>query len=420
MNIFSYFRSQKKQSAQVAKERLQVIVARERTHRGGPDYLPQLQEEILKVVRRYVQESLAIPASGDANRLDEWLTQYGGGLYATSVGGGLTGKGIDGVAVVDDPIKNREEAESPRIREKIASWFGDVVMTRLERNASVIVIMTRWHPGDLIGELSGTGDWETINIPALRTDADGVERALLPAYPDGAPAYPVARLHELRRQLGDYSFASLYQGMPRPRGGTVFGEATTCALADVPSQGRDFIGVDLAYTARTHADWSTAVVLRTQRYKDDEGARRTRCWVVDVLRRQERASDFVRRLQHLERAHPGAPMVWHGSTTERGGADAIRELGLPQLRPMLATGDKFVRSQPVAAAWNAGDVWVPRDAPWSTAFLDEVQSFTGVGDRTDDQVDALASAFSSVATTPSSDIKTGRRAKFGRSARSAF
>ncbi len=55
MNIFNYFRSQKKNSAQVAKERLQVIVARERTHRGGPDYLPQLQEEILRVVRKFVQ-----------------------------------------------------------------------------------------------------------------------------------------------------------------------------------------------------------------------------------------------------------------------------------------------------------------------------------------------------------------------------
>lgn len=55
MNIFNYFRSQKKNSAQVAKERLQVIVARERTHREGPDYLPQLQDEILKVVRKFVQ-----------------------------------------------------------------------------------------------------------------------------------------------------------------------------------------------------------------------------------------------------------------------------------------------------------------------------------------------------------------------------
>jgi cell division topological specificity factor len=54
MNFFNYFRSQRKQSAAVAKERLQIIVARERTQRGGPDYLPLLKEEILNVIRKYV------------------------------------------------------------------------------------------------------------------------------------------------------------------------------------------------------------------------------------------------------------------------------------------------------------------------------------------------------------------------------
>lgn len=54
MNFFNYFRSQRKKSATVAKERLQIIVARERTPRGGPDYLPMLKEELLNVIRKYV------------------------------------------------------------------------------------------------------------------------------------------------------------------------------------------------------------------------------------------------------------------------------------------------------------------------------------------------------------------------------
>ena len=54
MKFFDYFRSQRKKSAAVAKERLQIIVARERTPRGGPDYLPLLKEEILNVIRKYV------------------------------------------------------------------------------------------------------------------------------------------------------------------------------------------------------------------------------------------------------------------------------------------------------------------------------------------------------------------------------
>lgn len=70
MNIFNYFRPQKKNSAQVAKERLQVIVARERVHRDGPDYLPKLQEEILRVVRKFVQvpdDAVTIQVERDGN-----------------------------------------------------------------------------------------------------------------------------------------------------------------------------------------------------------------------------------------------------------------------------------------------------------------------------------------------------------------
>lgn len=55
MGIFDYFRSPKPKSAALAKERLQIIVARERVHRSGPDYLPALHREILAVIRKYVQ-----------------------------------------------------------------------------------------------------------------------------------------------------------------------------------------------------------------------------------------------------------------------------------------------------------------------------------------------------------------------------
>lgn len=55
MNFLSYFRAQRKRTAPLAKERLQIIVARERLQcAGGPDYLPMLQDELLAVVRKYV------------------------------------------------------------------------------------------------------------------------------------------------------------------------------------------------------------------------------------------------------------------------------------------------------------------------------------------------------------------------------
>ena len=183
-------------------------------------------------------------------------------------------------------------------------------------------------------------------------------------------------------------FAALMMGQPVPEGGAVFELGATCTMADVPTDGVTSIGVDLAYTAKTSADSSVAVVVRRTRDGD--------VYVLDVLRRQVRADEFVRILKALAAQHPGAPMTWHGSTTERGAADIIAAQGIP-LRGVLATADKLVRAQEAARMWNAHlnggrTIYTPRDASWSAAFLDEVQSFTGVGDAHDDQVDALASA----------------------------
>ena len=75
MNLLSYFRSQRKASASVAKERLQILVAHERGKRGGPDYLPALREELLAVIRRYVSVDqdairMSVERDGDCEVLE--------------------------------------------------------------------------------------------------------------------------------------------------------------------------------------------------------------------------------------------------------------------------------------------------------------------------------------------------------------
>ena len=116
-------------------------------------------------------------------------------------------------------------------------------------------------------------------------------------------------------------------------------------------------------------------------------------YVLEVVRVQLAAPDFVRRLAALQARYGGARLCGFFGGTERGTLDMARDLGL-QIEARPAVEDKFTRCQPVAAQWNAGKVLLPRAAPWLDAFVSEVVSFTGVGDRHDDQVDALAGAFS--------------------------
>src|SRR5580765_2399279 len=105
------------------------------------------------------------------NTVAEWETASGGGVRAVGVGGGITGFGAK-LVIIDDPIKSRAEAESKTYRERVWDWFNDDIYTRLEPDASIILIQTRWHEDDLSGRLlkqmsDGGEHWEVISLPAL-------------------------------------------------------------------------------------------------------------------------------------------------------------------------------------------------------------------------------------------------------------
>lgn len=349
-------------------------------------------------IRAYA-ETLGVRWDSGASNLSEMRTPEGGGLLATGVGAGLTGQGANRI-FIDDPYKNRIDAESAAYRQMLIDWFGDVAETRVEPGGSVFIFHTRWHVDDLIGHVLTGPDkrWVHRLMPALNDNGEAL-------WPE---RWPAAALRQKELAVGPYTWASLYQGSPRPRGGTVF--VGVAFYHEAPKGYRVAIGVDLAYTAKTQADSSVAVVLA-----ESEG----KYYVLEVVRRQVKAPDFKNELLRLAQAYPGASMRIYGAGTEKGAIDLMRGDGVPLVQ-MPPKGDKFVRAQPAAAAWNSGDILVPagennrdvdpdevlpngkrralRDAPaWVNDFVAEVAHFTGVNDKQDDQIDALAAAFDELA-----------------------
>lgn len=138
------------------------------------------------------------------------------------------------------------------------------------------------------------------------------------------------------------------------------------------------LGADLAYSEKKYADYSVALVMA-----EHQGL----YYVLDVQRHQIKAPKFDALVKGLKQTYGVHKTRWYTNTTEEGLADVIG------VKPVLAKDDKFIRAQPVAAAWNAGRVLVPEHAPWLDKFVSEVCGFTGIEDEHDDQVDALASAY---------------------------
>ena len=171
----------------------------------------------------------------------------------------------------------------------------------------------------------------------------------------------------------------------------MFRTPTRYAVPDLAGA-RIVLAVDPAGTESTRADWTVAVALAMR------GAGTTlRADVVDVLRLQREAGDVARELHAWQRKHGMAPLHIEASRDGKSIAKALRSIE-PGLRLSEPTrrGAKCVRAQPVATAWNEGRVRVPassQGAAWLGPFIDTVCRFTGVSDRHDDDVDALAYAW---------------------------
>jgi predicted phage terminase large subunit-like protein len=335
-------------------------------------------------VCRTLAELGGVRALGDSASASEWRTRDGGGLIAAGAMSGITGQGVHGLMVVDDPYKNREEADSEIIREKIWETFNEVVFTRLE-GASVIVCHTRWHEDDLIGRLVGMEGWESINLKALAEDDDPLGREPGTALWPTNENFTARLLDGIRRQVGEWSFAALYQGQPRPRGHTLFGPEHYHEDHQLDGH-RLVIYADPAASQKTTADYGVMMCMALKGARETQTAR-----IIDLWRGQVTVPQFARNLSAFQQQHGGAP-VWIEAV---GGFKAVPQLlreiepGI-RLREDVPKGDKFQRAQSVAAAWNEGRVTVPRNARWLRPFLNELASFTGINDVHDDQVDCLS------------------------------
>lgn len=306
---------------------------------------------------------------------DEWTTPQGGGIVWTGVGGALTGKPIDGVFVADDLLKNRADAESPAVREATHGFLTSTVLTRLHPGASLILNATRWHADDPSGRRAKAG-WPVVNLPAVNDN--------------GEPLWPTRRplewLLEQKRDVGEYDWYSLYQGNPRPKGGTVFKDAHY--YDSLPTGGyREAAGIDFAYTARAHADYSVAIAGRII-----DGT----IYLTDLYRGQVEAPQFGEVLKAWGIRH----MLARIGGTEKGIIQFLRKDQNLRITTINATTDKFAFAQPAAAWWNAGRILIPKNAPWANAFLDEILNFTGLGDPNDDQVDALGALHHALVVKP--------------------
>ncbi len=157
----------------------------------------------------------------DSSAKDRWHVSGGGGYVAAGVGTAVTGRGAH-VFSIDDPVKDRASAESEVQRKSTWDWYRSVAYTRLMPVGAIVLTLTRWHEEDLAGQIlmqeaeEGGEKWDKLVLPAIAPDGTALweER------------YPRGVLEQIRRTIGEYDWASLYEQRPRPIGGSFFSESS--------------------------------------------------------------------------------------------------------------------------------------------------------------------------------------------------
>ncbi len=178
----------------------------------------------------------------DSKAKGRWHTTDGGVYVAVGVGGPITGRGAH-LALIDDPIKNRQDADSETVRESVWKWYTSTLRTRLMPGGAIVLVLTRWHEDDLAGRLlaaqeEGGEQWEVVNLPAISDDG----KALWPEW------YPLPELNAIRAAVGPRDWLALFQQQPTADDGTFFKREWFAKREDAPANLRTFLTGDFAVT----------------------------------------------------------------------------------------------------------------------------------------------------------------------------
>ena len=319
----------------------------------------------------------------DNQAADDWSTTAGGGMTTAGVGGPMTGRGAH-LLIIDDPVKNAEEALSQTTRDNHWDWWQSTASTRLEPGGVVIGIMTRWHEDDIFGRLlKGGSQIRRLTLPALAEADDPLGRQ--PGEALWPERYPVERLHQMKAERSEYWWRAMFQQRPGKWGESKWGqylgdrvtaarwpEAFECGVVAVdPSLGAD----------DRKGDYSAIVFI---------GRASGKLWVdADIKRRSETeiAVDAV----EMYARHRANLMVLEGNGFQRVLAESFESAAMARrvvmpLQTIVNTGNKVLRVSSLGPLL-AADMFRFGDSPGCRLLLDQLGEFPR-GDH-DDGPDAM-------------------------------
>ncbi len=351
----------------------------------GADLAEDFSAIARDTLKQWGPELWGVFLSNASSSVKKWgISGYRGGLFAAGVGGAITGRGAH-LAIIDDPIKNHAEALSETYRKGIKDWYKTTLRTRLAPGGAIIVIQTRWHEDDLAGYLLSEAmqdgeQWEVLDLPAIAEENDPLGRA--PGEALWPERFPVEELRATQKTLGSFWWAALYQQRPSPADGGMLKRKWWQFFRQAPAVFDEIlISWDFTFKDTKKADFVVGQVWG--RVGADK-------YLLDQVRDRMDFPTTVQAVRNLSAKWPKARAKLVEDKANGPAVIATLKREISGLIPVEPQGSKEARASAVSPDVEAGNVWLPQDAPWVQDFIEECAAFPNGAN--DDQVDAMSQA----------------------------
>ena len=322
-----------------------------------------------------------------------WETKDGGRCRAAGLKGGITGYGAE-LFIIDDPIKNKEQAESETVIAKIHDEMGPSVQSRIHPGGKLIVIQTRWVENDVVGYIEKNWSefiWKTINLPCECEDpaTDPLGRQLGDALMGdhlGDHNLP-QRIRNDNKWLrskkvlvlageGEHTWNALYQGHPSAQNGNLFKDSWWKYYSRVGIKASDFEYLCLSVDA-TFKKTDTSDRVSMQLW----GIMQKHIWLFKLVNKR---MGFVETTEMIKKYVKDFPEIDELIIEDKANGPAIIAMlkhEIPGIIPIEPEGSKVARANAVTGIIESGNVYLPRYADFTAEFIEEHASFPrGVND----------------------------------------
>ena len=321
------------------------------------------------------------------------LLKHKGRMISKGFGSGLTGH-TGNLILIDDPIKNRIEADSETTRNHMWEEFNDSVLTRLNAGDKLILIMTRWHEDDLAGRIIREMHDRTtvINLPCEAEEDDPLGReAGEPLCPEIGrdKAWVEDKKASITTEEGLRTWNALYQGRPTSKEGNILQrEWWQYYMYEDYANGNleldtILLSVDAAFKDKEKNDYVAIEVW---------GKRKNRIYLIDLINEHLNFMATIKKIRLLKVKYPNAFITLIEDAANGTAIIQYLKNEIMGVIPISPDKSKEARAQGVSAFIEAGNVFLPKDKKFTFEFIDQCASFPN--GKHDDMVDSMSMALS--------------------------